>query len=1075
MCCTCLGISDSTVDRWEPTNATVESYCTPTSLIFDGTQEILWGGYQNGHVASLVCPTLDRYCSLQAHSSPVTCMADSSNGILTAGENSLRLFTRGGFPISSCLLSESPSYCIMMLPNSTKVVLSAGNTVSLLDIQTWQFLAKVSLEAPITAMCKGRNSVFCGNSCGWLTQLDTRIMRFDHVIELHSGAVCSLDTNSSLDLVSSCGYLTTTGHQTDRYIKIFDVRSKQHLQPLVFTPGAIKCAFEPLFPSSIIITGRDGIFKLCDAIGGGLNQTLFQVETNGEMLTSMAISSSGEAIAFSDTSGFIHLWSSSPTMRVNPFSEPLQFCKPISPANDEPLSQSYPPLDQPLLSDWGSTMSFPVNGPVFQLEPVLASTINKMDGFGYIKIGELSHLQHKALNAANPSLARKFKTTSLQPKRTRPPKMYRPVVSSRIRMSAIDKYDFDYSICNQTNFAGLDNNTPNSYTNSFLQVLYFIPQLRANLLNHLCHREFCLACELGFLFHMLDNAPSPGTCHSSRNFSRSLRQLPQATRLGLFDPLKPQPGTNSTSRKIDLPTLMENFCRFTLEQLNHELTTTEEAQPSIIDKLFGTSLVTHIRCLSCGSSSACPTRFFVIDLNMGRTTDPTKLKFTSLLPSSLCRTIQTKAWCDRCSQFQVLEQKKEVKGLPNILCVGVHMEANDELWRTILSNSGRGDSHGTFHTQDCSWLPRRLKIVLGSEISVTEYTGSDSGEDIYNLSAVICHVTDQVPSASRLGNLVAHVAVSQEYQKLHGYSQVEASQWFLFNDMAVAHCWPQQVVEFNTIWKHPCVVFYSSSLLHTKLPPESIVCPISEATFNSMRQSVLSSPRPISRPLVNVIPKPAQLVAIDAEFVALSTEKVALQVDGTRVVVSPTHLTPARISCVMGEGPFAGQPFLDDFVSTKDTIIDYLTKFSGIDPGDLDSSISMKNLTTLKAVYLKLRYLVDIGCRFIGHGLTKDFRILNIHVPKKQIIDTVELFHLRLHRNLSLKFLAAILLHVDVQTENHCSIEDAQTALALYNHYQQLSESGKLEHVLEEIYAYGKQSNWQYNLKETTGDPVSNP
>jgi PAB-dependent poly(A)-specific ribonuclease subunit 2 len=45
--------------------------------------------------------------------------------------------------------------------------------------------------------------------------------------------------------------------------------------------------------------------------------------------------------------------------------------------------------------------------------------------------------------------------------------------------------------------------------------------------------------------------------------------------------------------------------------------------------------------------------------------------------------------------------------------------------------------------------------------------------------------------------------------------------------------------------------------------------------------------------------------------------------------------------------------------------------------GDLDLNASPHTLVPLKVAYKKLRLLVDLGCIFIGHGLSKDFRIIS--------------------------------------------------------------------------------------------------
>jgi len=205
--------------------------------------------------------------------------------------------------------------------------------------------------------------------------------------------------------------------------------------------------------------------------------------------------------------------------------------------------------------------------------------------------------------------------------RVAPYKVPRGYAKVKINIPKLGLMSFDFSSYNKSHFTGLDNLLPNSYANALIQTLYFNHSFRVHMLNHLCEKVSCLSCELGFLFHMLDCSRS-GTAEP-RNFLRILRQIPEASALGLLDK-----GDGNSDMLVAHK--IQDFNRFVLEHIHKEQLKVNKIQvsahlifqsfmkvcldffflwcqagpdqkpdPTVVESLFGAHVSKTVDCQSC--------------------------------------------------------------------------------------------------------------------------------------------------------------------------------------------------------------------------------------------------------------------------------------------------------------------------------------------------------------------------------------------------------------------------------------------------------------------------------------------
>lgn len=1007
-------------------------------------------------------------------------------------------------------------------PQAASGTLTENDVLLAIHANSGRVMRRVPAEAAITHLVKSGRYVCAGTAQGHIQLRDPRTLAIEHQIAAHHGGL--IDIQAEGNLIYSIGWTLRQGHRVpEPMIKVHDLRTLQARVPIPMTApgGPAFLAIHPKRTSLLAVATPQAQFQVVDTNNPG--QTQFYLLPSASYLSSMTFSSSAEALAFGESDGSVRLWTND--AKASQAALPVRFnaypTKPPPAADfvlpppridwqpDTPLSCiGMPHYDSRLLSALSADDYWSHGTPLLtrpaKIDAGVLDHVQSVQGLGFAPLRKHLRGQRNQLVSTDDLTDRferngKLKRTALA--RLRGARGDRRVHLARfhseqtggdapdeaweadhagmpgyyrllsIQYSRFGVEDFDFGYYNKTRFSGLEANAAcagATYVNAYLQALQYTRALRAFAQRHTrmpCPSDECLLCEAGFLFCMLDEAR--GTNCQATNFARVFGHMPKVHALGLLD--------DASSAAAPYSQLAQRLNHFLLGELSQEALRTgaSMALPTEVLALCANpcayTLQTHSTCGVCGHHSSRQHLAHVLPLVYPPPGAPPAHDVASVLGASFARDAVVRGKCRHChaphAPHATFRTVPSTDALPAVLSMnaGVHTAAQLAQW---VPDRERGDA----------FLAPYLAVhVAHGRVHATCHATEPHGEHVavYTLRALVV----QVQGAHDAPHLCTYV---------RGASDEDREAWTLFNDFLVRPVPADEVLRFGEAWKIPALLVWeridgaaqahAAHLAHaaSRLSPDTrlLTADVNMAVHRDtahIRHELLAP---------DELPEPGTLVAIDAEFVALAEEEVEISSDGTRSVLKPGSLALARVSVIRGQGPKEGVPFIDDHIHVPERVVDYLTQYSGIQPGDLDPGTSRATLVPHKIAYKKLRMLVDRGCRFIGHGLAKDFRIINLYVPPSQVVDTVCLFHSPAHpRNLSLRFLSWFLLKRDIQSglvlkaneahvpdethEGHDSIEDAEAALQLYRCYESFVRDARLEDVLEDLYEIGARVQWR--------------
>ncbi|KAL1594781.1 poly(A)-specific ribonuclease [Nothophoma quercina] len=1057
---------------------------TPVATFaFDTSQELLWAGNSLGRITSYYGATLERYTSYRGHAAsegPIKQFLFTEKGVLSISKQSVHYAHRRGITQWHLTSNEFKDLkCMNFTSKGTREILVAGcqNRMFKVDVEKGAITETLPAEAEYTIMKRAGQYICAATKNGGIHILDSNSLTNTKSFDGHTGSISDMDAKG--DFLATCGWSPRQQHayMLDPFTHVFSLKTLKQLPPIPFHTGAAFVRMHPRMSTTAIIASHNGQMQVIDLMNPDA-ANLRQINLYDSYLHGFEMAPSGEAFALSDSNGQVHLWGSPSKVHFPEYSNPTEFADhPIPPPTmdwslDTPLNTvGMPYYKETLLSCWPSHIVFEVGAPPPKSDALLLANSGRAEMGIYAKNPRTkrrnqAESRRQSDRVSETLSAPKFlseqtravqsyssdtdgKTTETMESltdlhledvtRKEVPSMYGNV---EIKYSKFGVDDFDFAYYNQTPYSGLETHIANSYANSLLQLFRFTPLIRNIALQHTasaCLFEPCLLCELGFLIDMLEKATGLN-CQAS-NFLKTFSSLSNAASLNLLEEFAPN---------IALTSMVQNLNRFLLDKISDELRQMLPvgSGPSPMDHILETQARASMRCAQCANETIRGGKNFVNELvypakHVMKNTRIPRPTFSQILKASVERQDQTRGWCTKCNRYQQMVQRKTIQTIPGVLMLNAAIQSHEAklLWSTP------------------NWLPQEIGIIVDQgQFYCFE------GQDLkLHLQRGVFDIM-----VFELIGVVADIN-SGEHQKPHLVATINTApssreatsedKWHLFNDFLVRPIPKEEALRFEPGWKLPSVLTYQLKAARNK---------IDDSWKDNLDASILyrwwsSNPTPPGSKFKLLeaqaeAPKPGYPVAIDAEFIRLQAEEIEMKADGTRQTIRPDRKGLARVSVCRGSGEHAGLPFIDDYIAVSEPVVDHLTAWSGISPGDLNRETSPHALVSLKHAYKKLWLLLNLGCVFVGHSLANDFRTINIHVPKNQVVDTSNLFFLpEYKRKLNLKFLAWCVLKESIQQDTHDSIEDATTALKLWRKYEEFVDAGVLEQMLNDIYATGSQ------------------